>query len=204
MSNIVKGSAALAVGVQKFESDDELYSFLHTLSVDDDGQNFFDKAKSAVNAWWARAIVGIANADAHFKHSSSQGLNRSHSMTAELRDWCDKFGLNDDRKINKARQASKAWLALDGGDCSDLVDDLGISKLATIGAAPAEHISDLAASKLTNAELQAAVKGINNSEEVLRSKLRKAEEELEKRQAVCDAYEPGTKSGKEYKAALIY
>ena len=192
MSNIVKGSDALAVGVQKFDSEDELYDFLESLSTDLDGVSFLDKAKAAVNAWWTRAIVGIANADAHFGYNSSVRLNRTYEMPAALREWCQKIGLDEDTKISKARNAAKTWLALNGADCASLVDEFGYSRLSVIGRAPVDKVPELislTSSGTTHKELEKAVSRINASEEVLSRNLEEARDELVKREAAIAAYE---------------
>ena len=96
-------SDLLTAGLQEFKSEDELFAYLNRLSTADDGESFFDKAKAAVNAWWVRAIIGIANADKFYGYNS---YDRSlKEQPAKLVEWQQVVGLTTPDLVKKARSA---------------------------------------------------------------------------------------------------
>jgi dGTP triphosphohydrolase len=177
--------------LKQFNNEDELYSYLDQLSHDVDGVSFLDKAKAAVNAWWVRVIVGIANADRFYGFDTNAGasFNKSAAMGERLWSWCRSVGLDDKSKLNSARTAARTWLSVQNKSCFDLVNDYGINKLVQVGRAPQEHRERLlteAGSKSTK-QLAKEVSTLNSSKEQLQIKLEKAYEELDKRNAKLDA-----------------
>jgi hypothetical protein len=185
--------------LKQFNDEDELYSFLDQLSHDVDGVSFLDKAKAAVNAWWARAVIGIANADKFYGYNTeTSGSDFGNNIAApeRLKQWYKTVGLDDSNKVKRARSAARVWLQLNTPKCQDLIDEVGFTKLHIIGAAPKAHRSELVekAQNVTKRELEKLVVEINHSPETLRHKLKVAEEVLAERQKKFDSFPAGSRS----------
>jgi hypothetical protein len=194
--------------LKQFNNEDELYGYLDQLSHDVDGVSFLDKAKAAVNAWWVRAIVGIANADRFygFDTEGGNGLNKT-TTPVRLAQWFEEVGLTNSKQTHKARSAAKVWLTLRKEDfqqsCYELVEEYGISKLDVIARAPAEERIELLklAGHTDQKSLSAIVTKINASEGVISHKLMEAEKERDKRAAYLATFEAGSRNTEKFRRA---
>ena len=185
----------------EFETEEQLFGFLEELTYDTDGKTFFDKAQTAVNNWWVRAVIGI-NAIDVFYDNKPTGLGFRNGNQKCVEEFKKLMGIDKPEIINRARQCVKTWLS-SSYSVTELVDELGSSKLYEIGKAHdsvrGAVLDNVIEGDLSATAVQKLVTGLNKSEEVLTTKLTNAKAVLAERGLEIEQF-----TGSRNKKSTIY